>query len=139
MKRILNLCSAATVVACAAQVVLAQDADKGPPEIVHHPVNPHFAGTRQPTTGSASPIKPSISYHRGPVMGTPTAYIIWYGNWNQGNGQDTPAAQQVIRDFLQSIGGSPYFQINTTYNGPSGNVTWGGETTSTYTPKTSLT
>jgi hypothetical protein len=29
--------------------------------------------------------------------------VIWYGNWNQNNGADTPAAQQLIRDALYGL------------------------------------
>ena len=69
-------------------------------------------------------MSPAITAHGGPVMsGTPVAYLIWYGNWNQNNGTDTPAGQQLVRDFLTGIGDSPYFQINSTYTGVRGLVT----------------
>src|SRR5262245_17352774 len=52
----------------------------------------------------------SISYHGGPIMtGTTHAYIIWYGNWS-GN-----TATTIVPAFLSNIGGSSYFNINTTY------------------------
>jgi len=67
------------------------------------------------------------------MAGTPVAYLIWYGNWNQNNGSDTPAGQQLVRDFLSGIGDSPYFKINTSYTGVpgpiTGSVTLGPETT----------
>ena len=51
-----------------------------------------------------------INYHGGSVMVQPTnAYIIWYGSWT-GN-----TAQTILPNLLQHIGGSPYFNINTTY------------------------
>jgi hypothetical protein len=53
----------------------------------------------------------SITYHNGPVMTAATgtnAYYIWYGNWATGG-------KQILTDFGNSIGGSPYFGINTTY------------------------
>lgn len=51
-----------------------------------------------------------ISYHGGPVMNAPiNAYVIWYGNWG------TDSATTILPDFLRGIGGSPYFNINTTY------------------------
>ncbi len=51
-----------------------------------------------------------IVYHGGPViLGTTRAYYIWYGNWS-GN-----SATTILTDFANSIGGSPYFAINTTY------------------------
>src|SRR5713226_3602023 len=60
-----------------------------------------------------------ISYHGGPILlGTTNAYYIWYGNWS-GN-----TATTILTDFANSIGGSPYFNINTTYyNGSNVHVT----------------
>ena len=57
-----------------------------------------------------------ISYHGGPVMVAPTtnAYIIWYGNWAGSS------ATTILQDLLTNIGGSPYFNINTTYANGSG-------------------
>ena len=51
-----------------------------------------------------------INYHGGPViLGTVSVYYIWYGNWS-GN-----SATTILTDFASNIGGSPYFNINTTY------------------------
>lgn len=87
------------------------------------------------TKGSTGVVTPAITYHGGALINTPTIYIVWYGNWNQSNGSDTPSGQQIVRDFANSIGGSAYFKINTTYNAGgyavSGNVAFGGETTDT--------
>jgi len=81
------------------------------------------------TTGGTGNLSALIN-HGGPVIGTPTIYLIWYGNWNQANGSDTPAGQQLIRDWANSIGGTPHFALNKTYGSPiSGNVLFGGETT----------
>ena len=80
-----------------------------------------------------------ISYHGGPVMtGTTLVYYIWYGNWG-GNSANT-----ILKNFAQNIGGSPYFNINTTYyNGSNDHVTncvnYGGSTTDNYSRGTSLT
>src|SRR5919112_2699661 len=86
------------------------------------------------TTGGTAATTP-ISYHNGPLIATPRIYVIWYGNWNQGNGSDTPAGQQIVRDFANSIGGSPYFQLNTTYSAGgysiTGSASFSGETTDT--------
>jgi hypothetical protein len=84
-----------------------------------------------PTAGSTATQTPVITYHGGPIISIPTIYIIWYGNWNQSNGSDTPAGQQIIRDWGHSIGGSNYFQANATYAGVTGSVNFGGETTDT--------
>src|SRR4051794_16722636 len=77
----------------------AQAGRGGPPEIVPHRINPHTMGDAL-TAGSTGQITPIISYHGGPVMGNVTPYLIWYGNWNQGNGSDTAAGQQLVRDLL---------------------------------------
>ena len=51
-----------------------------------------------------------ISYHGRPViLGTTNVYVIWYGSWPAAS--TTPS---IITNLLSSIGGSPYFNINTT-------------------------
>jgi hypothetical protein len=80
-----------------------------------------------------------ISYHGGPViLGTTNVYYIWYGNWS-GN-----SATTLLQDLAMSIGGSPYFNINTTYyNGSTTHVTnavtYAGSATDSYSRGTSLT
>ena len=88
------------------------------PEIVPHRTNPQGAGA--PTAGSAAPIKPGIQFHGGPVMNTPTPYLIWYGNWNQSNGSDNAAGQQIVRDAIFGLSGSNYYVTNASYSGVSG-------------------
>jgi hypothetical protein len=79
-----------------------------------------------------------INYHGGPViLGTTNAYYIWYGNWS-GN-----SATTILPSFVGSIGGSPYFNINTTYyNGSnikvSNSVHLAGTTTDSYSQGTAL-
>jgi len=74
----------------------------------------------------------SISYHGGPlILGTTNLYFIWYGNWS-GN-----TATTILPDFAGQLGGSPYFNINTTYfNGAgthvSNSVRYAGSTTDSY-------
>jgi len=101
----------------------------GPPEIILHP--PNRSTGFAPTTGSNSKINPTISYHGGPVIGAPNVYVIWYGAW-------TDNQKLIITDFLNSIGGSPYFNVNTTYSISStpinGLVTYSGAAVSTYIP-----
>ena len=81
--------------------------------------------TNQPTAGSTAATS-TISYHGGPVMPTISAvYLIWYGNWNQANGSDTPQGQQIIRDALFGLSqGNAYSPITTgaigTYSSSSG-------------------
>jgi hypothetical protein len=90
-------------------------------------------GHAKPTGGNNG-----IFYNGGPVMlGTTTVYYIWYGNWS-GN-----SATTILTDLANHIGGSPYFNINTTYyNGSnqhvSNSVVYGGSTTDSYSHGTSL-
>jgi len=73
-----------------------------------------------------------IDYHGGPVIvGTVGVYFIWYGNWT-GN-----SATTILTDLANGIGGSPYFNINTTYyNGSnvhvSNSVSYRASTTDNY-------
>jgi len=81
-----------------------------------------------------------IFYHGGPVMTNPagnTVYYIWYGNWS-GN-----SASTILSDFAQHLGGSPYWNINTTYYDASNvhvanALTYGGSTSVAYPYGTSL-
>lgn len=58
-----------------------------------------------------------INYNGGPVMlGAPNVYVIWYGNWS-GN-----SAVNLMTALLSNIGGSPYYNINTTYYSVSGST-----------------
>src|SRR3954463_5493895 len=74
-----------------------------------------------------------ISYHGGPIiLGTTNVYYIWYGDWSK----DAPA-QPILTDLAGNIGGSPYFNINTSYyNGSnqfiSNSVHYAGATTDNY-------
>src|SRR4051812_13343233 len=96
------------------------------------------ANGRALTTGGTGTVTPKITNHGGPVIGTPTIYIIFYGNWNQANGSDTPAGQQIIRDWGHTIGATPHYLLNTSYPGVSGVTVWGGETTDTGSQGTNL-
>ena len=95
----------------------------------------HPGGSR-PTRGNG------ITYHGGPLLGVlgsspVTAYYIWYGNWS-GN-----SATSILTDLANNIGGSGYFNVNTTYyngsNAPVVNsVHYGGSTNDNYSHGTSL-
>jgi len=51
-----------------------------------------------------------ISYHNGPVLTAGvTAYYIWYGAWNT-------SSQTILSNFARSLGGSPWFNIESTYS-----------------------
>jgi hypothetical protein len=81
-----------------------------------------------------------INYHNGPVMlGTTNAYVIWYGAWSPTS--TTPA---ILTDLLSNVGGSPYFNINTTYYNAakvkvSNSVHYAGAVTDAYSQGASLT
>ncbi|MDP9121248.1 MAG: EXORDIUM family protein [Acidobacteriota bacterium] len=58
-----------------------------------------------------------ISYHGGPVMlGTNHIYYIFYGNWS-GN-----SAPGILEDLANTMGGTPYWNINTTYTQGSSHI-----------------
>ena len=102
---------------------------------LHHPgPSSNIAGAKaRPGSGGNG-----ISYHNGPVMlGTNKIYYIWYGNWG------TNTAQQILTTFAQSIGGSPYHNISTTYYDGTGTkvsnaVNYGGSTLDNYSQGTAL-
>ena len=79
-----------------------------------------------------------IGYHGGPlILGGTNIYYIWYGNWS-GN-----SATTILPILGQNIGGSAYFNINTTYyNGSNVHVTnavhLAGQTTDAYSKGTAL-
>jgi len=101
-------------------------------KVVHwtkHEQNAH--NQSNPRRGSGG-----MTYHGGPLLGIATGnpvnvYLIWYGNWS-GN-----SATTIVPNFLNSIGGSPYYNINTTYYNGSGvhiqnAVNYSGSTTDNY-------
>jgi hypothetical protein len=135
MKRVLSgrLAVSILTLAVGAGSVLAQGQSGQAPgtqsddlnsRIVVHATNPHETAPTKGGTGALS----RITWHLGPVMGAPKAYLIWYGNWNQSNASDTPGGQAIVRDFLYGVGGSPYYLINSTYAGVNGSVAVGAET-----------
>jgi hypothetical protein len=85
---------------------------------LYHPGNSsdHPGNGRQNSPGQGSN---GIYYHGGPVItNTKHVYFIWYGNWS---GNTTPT---ILHDFISNLGGSSYFNINTTYtNGANQKVT----------------
>jgi hypothetical protein len=105
----------------------------------------------QPCPGSTAPTTP-LEYFGGPLLsgaaltsagGGPTVYVIWYGNWDQNNGSDTPDGQQIVYDFLYGVSlgpystyGSPYYSINSTLstNGYAlnGKIAYGGSSSVGY-------
>jgi hypothetical protein len=81
-------------------------------------------------TGAAAPSQ--IKYHGGPVMlGTTNVYFIWYGDWSRDR-----AAQNLLPEFVRALGGTRWYNINTTYKNKAGQhvanaVHFGGNTFNT--------
>jgi hypothetical protein len=82
----------------------------------------------------------NITYHQGPiVLGTTNVYFIWYGNWAGLNS----GANSILTNFAQNIGGSPYYNINTSYYNASAthisnSVNFAGSTNDNYSQGTQL-
>ncbi|HET7902863.1 MAG TPA: hypothetical protein VFL59_16880 [Candidatus Nanopelagicales bacterium] len=93
----------------------------------------HARGSASPRGGASTP----ITYHGGAVMadaGGVHAYVVWYGGWDNGATTVVSKGSTLLADELAHIGGSPYFNINTTYTNGSGGyvhnaVTLAGQTT----------
>jgi hypothetical protein len=83
-------------------------------------INPYSGTAAAPTAGSTATLS-AITNHGGPVMGgAPDVHLIWYGNWAQANNSDTAAGQAIVRDFMSTVGGSPWMKINTRGGGYTG-------------------
>ena len=90
------------------------------------------------TTSQPNSTDNGIQYHGGPVMNNPSGtnvYLIWYGDWS--NNTEPPK----VTDFVKHIGGTAYYNINTSYydydkNGEKdpvlNRVNYGGSTTDKY-------
>ena len=67
-----------------------------------------------------------INYNGGPVLKSTSVpiYLIWYGNWT-GTGSNTQATVTLVEHYLNSLGGTPYELINSTYGDTTGNVSGG--------------
>ena len=114
------------------------------PKVIHRLLNDNDEGKNKDAHpgGEAAKAKPQrsngINYHGGPlILGGTHVYYIWYGNWNNNT------ATTILTDFAGNIGGSPYFNINTTYYDGSNThvsniVTFGGSTFDSYSAGTSL-
>ncbi|KAK9835007.1 hypothetical protein WJX81_003699 [Elliptochloris bilobata] len=79
-----------------------------------HVGTPVSVNGSQPLQNAAT----NILYNGGPVMSNGLQiYNIWYGNWNtfsDGTAQ-FPTTFKVLTDMSKSIGGKPWYKINTGY------------------------
>ena len=114
---------------CVAGCAVKADTDPTGGEVKAHKVRP--PDTTVDGERGAESTSP-IQYHGGSVMlGAVNVYYIWYGNWT---GWKAPT---VLPDFMQHFGGSPYYNINTTYYDSKGNhvsnaVNLAGQVTDNY-------
>jgi hypothetical protein len=108
------------------------------------PAEGDISGASDALIGRAIP-QYGIQYHSGAVMGIGTGspvnvYYIYYGNWTGLN----PGAPAILDKLATNIGGTPYFNINTTYTDGAGNkvlnkVVYKAKTTDNYSLGTTLT
>jgi hypothetical protein len=104
------------------------------PEIYNQsPFSGHAPGSiaKAPPSGSKATVSSPVSYNGGPVMPSVSKIVLlWYGNWNQSNGTDTPAGQQIIRDAIWGLSVSNsinnYSGITTGYSSSLGNYSQTG-------------
>ncbi len=104
---------------------------------------PTVAGARVRAAVSTG-ANPTIIYHGGPVQGTVAGspvhlYYIFYGGWATLD----PGGPQIMTNFGNSLGGSGYWNILTSYVEPSGTtiineLTLAGTTTDDYSQGKSL-
>jgi len=103
-----------TALLCVFWSAQAQELDttpegRGGGKAVHKPNTPEGRGKPDARPGKGNSGN-GISYHGGPlILGGTNVYYIWYGAW------DGNTAPTILEDFAQNIGGSPYFNVNTTY------------------------
>ncbi len=107
------------------------------PKHIFHPRGYAKGGGRPGGGGGGHTKSNGIDYHGGPVMlGTTNVHYIWYGDWS-GN-----SATTILTDLANNIGGSAYYNINTTYHDSSTNisnsVSYAGSTNDSYSRGTSL-
>lgn len=144
MKTFLALTVTVLMVGCGVEQQPGDELNSSSQELVNPDVRPNgkgagIANNYAKPGGSGGGTSNGISYHGGPVMlGTVNVFYIWYGNWS-GN-----TATNILGDFASNIGGSPYWNINTTYfDGSnahvSNSVAYKGSTTDNYSLGTSLT
>lgn len=134
---ILAVASLAVFTACAAPSGGDDAASNATPVGGAHKTRDAASTTSGDGTRGAESVSP-ITYHGGSVMlGTVNVYLVWYGNWSGW------LAPSLLPGFVQSLNGSPYYAINTTYYDSAGrhvsnSINLAGQTTDAYSHGTSL-
>jgi hypothetical protein len=99
MKKVCLVALVLSLACCA----FAQDAATAP----HHVTKIYRPGFVPPQSGT-------IFYGGGPVMnGATNVYVIYYGNW-------PTKSRNIINGYLQHLGGSHYYKVNTTFTDTTG-------------------
>ncbi len=135
MKKMLMLLMMLVLFSCAAD---AQD-DPVDADVSLHVSPTGRQGETNSGKSSGAASATAMLYHGGPIIrGTTKVYYIWYGNW-AGN-----TAVPILTDLASTIGGSPYFGVNTTYYDSSfvhvtNSVQYAGSVNDSYSQGTSLT
>ena len=119
----------AALAAPAAQAAAPREKGGSSAEIEAMPIKGKAART---TATATNP----ITYHNGPVMnaaGGVNAYVIWYGAWDNGAATPVSKGSALLATMLQGIGGTPYYNTNSTYTDKTGvgvanKVTLAGQT-----------
>ncbi|HSN00248.1 MAG TPA: hypothetical protein VLS52_04510 [Rudaea sp.] len=97
-------------------------------------------GFAKPGGGGGGNTSNGINYHGGPlILNTVNVHFIWYGQSNWPNSTQS----NILTNLAQSLGGSNYFNINTTYydgnnTHVSNSVNYSGATSHAETYGTSL-
>ncbi len=124
-----------TAIVCAQEAADLKPTGKGwgEPAANGTALSPEIQGAEPAQAGANG-----ITYHGGPILtGGTTVYFIWYGNWN-GN-----SAKTILPHEMEHEGGTPYFNINTTYYNKAGThvtnkITYSGSTSDNYSQGKSL-
>ena len=133
----------AAIAACAASVQAGKVIEPGQDEELR-PTGKGWGERDAPDRQGSRRSKPAagsngISYHGGPLLTNGVnVYYIWYGDWS-----GDVLANSILTDLAQNLGGSPYFNVNTTYYDASNvhvanAVTFAGSTTDNYSQGTAL-
>jgi hypothetical protein len=77
---------------------------------------------KQETLSDENPLR--IAYHGEWIITfTPDVFFIWYGCWDDNCGQAGDSnTRLILEDYIENLGGTPYFQMNAFYPDYSGHT-----------------